>query len=219
MGASLGGVAFKIDTATIDSNKVVHDLFGPAFQPHEDHGDTRRPEYVFVGKSSDLLVILSTDFTTKFFQSTGSEAIQPYLDYFGRPSFVFAFEEYDSGGTYSYSLIYDGVVKRQYSLVSGEEVTDFGTPEPTELKWLNLPAETVQVDDATTELVYTDPATGYQYTKDQLPQVILQQLMQEKLGFISWDLYEKLTEKTLYKQASLPPAATATGKKPWWKVW
>ncbi|MET0394552.1 MAG: hypothetical protein ABW019_15510 [Chitinophagaceae bacterium] len=219
MGVSLGGVAFKLDTATIDSNKVVHDLFGPDFQPTEGSGDTRRPEYVFVGKTSDLLVILSTDFTTKFFQSTGSGAIQSYLDYFGRPSFVFAFEEYDSGGTYSYSLIYDGVVKRQYSLVSGEETTDFGNPEPTELKWLNLPAETVQVDEETTELVYTDPATGYQYTKDQLPQVILPQLMQEKLGFISWDLHEKLTEKTLYKQASPPPASAATGKKPWWKVW
>lgn len=218
MGASWGGAAFRLEPAGIDSAKVVHDLFGPGFQLQEGHGDTRKSDNVYVGKTKDLLIILSLDFAEKFFKSTDNTVIRQYLDYFNHPSFVFAFEEYDSGGTYSYSLIYDGQVKRQYSLVSGEERTDYGVPDPVERRWLDLPIETVQEDEETTTLFYVDESSGHKYDKDQLPSIILNALLKEKLGFISWDMGEYIVEEAMFKRVQ-PAAVAPAAKKPWWKLW
>lgn len=214
MGASLGGVAFKLDPAAIDSAKVIQDLFGPGFQPYAGYGDIRYPDYVFIGKTHDLLIILSMEFTDQFFGSTDNTAIQSYLDYFGNPSFVFAFEEYDSGGSYGYTLIYDGQVKRQYRLISGDERIDFGEPEPEELRWLNLPTETIREEEETS-VVYVDAQNNNRYYKEQLPAILVSELMKAKLGFTSWDLHEKLTAQQTFKRERPAPAA----KKPWWKLW
>lgn len=217
MGASVGGVAFRLDTAGIDSAKVVYDLFGPGFHPQEGYADTRYKDNVFIAKTKDLLIIHSSDLAEKFFHSTDSAAVQTYLDYFGKPSFVFAYEEYDSGGTYSYSLIIDGQVRRQYQMVSGEETINFGEPDPIELRWLNLPTETEEVDGENTELVYVDVQTKHRYYKEHLPSLILSALMKEKLGFTSWDMGEHFVGEQLFKRVSSP--ASGAAKKPWWKFW
>jgi len=227
MGASNGGVALKIDTSKIELLKTVKDLFGHDFEKSETFCDSRNNDCVYIGKTKDFLIIVNSDFADKFFENQQSESISQYFEYFSKPDFIFAFEEYDSGGTYSYSIIYNGAVKRQFRSLSHETKTDFGELELSELKWKN--AETTEQDlgDGDFEIIYKDPTRDFSCSKEQLPQIILQELMYEKLGFASWNMDEFMTEQGHFKRMKAPnveqvnqekkPIITEKEKKPWWK--
>jgi hypothetical protein len=199
MGASCGAVAFKTDTSKWELSKIISDLFGKDFTSG-GYCDSRESNCIYIGKTKDYIVITNSDFTDKFFRSKDTSIIDKYQQYFSNPEFVFAFEEYDSGGSYGYSLIYNGQVKRQLRTESYEKVLDFGEPEAKELKWLQ--AETIIVDEGDGEMVtyYKDTERDFKCTADQLPQVMLQELMLEKLGFITWNMDEFFIEQGHYKK-------------------
>lgn len=201
MGASSGGVAIKTNTINVDLTKVVKDLFGSDFEKNNDYCDTRQNSCVYIGKTKDFLIIVNTDFAASFFKSQRTDSIQKYLDYFSNPHFVFAFEEYDSGGTYSYSLIYNGIIKRQFRSVTYEIKADFGALEPVELKWKNAEITKEDVGDGEFEILYKDPASDFKCTGLQLPLVILRELMLEKLGFITWNMNDFMIEQTYFRKA------------------
>jgi hypothetical protein len=58
---------------------------------------------------------------------------------------------------------------------------------------------------------------------------MLQELMNEKLGFTSWNMDEFILEKKYYKKAPVSIKARssenghslhpAENKKPWWRIW
>jgi hypothetical protein len=137
-------------------DKIVKHLFGNNFQKTDTSCDTRNSDCVFIGRTKDFIVIINTDLADQFFVGSCTNHMQRHLDYFQKPSLVFAFEEYDSGGTYSYSLIYDGIIKRQFRSISYETTIDFGSREPNELKW--EAAETIEEDrgDGEFEVLHKD---------------------------------------------------------------
>ena len=226
MGASNGGIAIKTDTSKVELLNVVKDLFGNDFEKSDSYCDSRNNDCVYIGKTKEFLIIVNTDFAYKFFENQNTESIQNYLDYFSKPDFVFAFEEYDSGGTYSYSLIYNGIVTRQFRSISYDTKIDFGNLEQAELKWKN--AETIKDDseDGEYEILYKDPTRDFSCLKEQLPQVMLQELMYEKLGFASWNMDEFMIEQGHFKKVSTTnlerqnqSVIEQDKKKPWWKIW
>ncbi|MGB8191194.1 MAG: hypothetical protein WCF67_04700 [Chitinophagaceae bacterium] len=230
MGASNGGIAIKTDTSKIDLLTVVKDLFGKDFEKSDSSCDSRKSDCVYAGKTKDFLVIVNTGFADKFFRNHNTDLIRKYLEYFSNPEFVFAFEEYDSGGTYSYSLIYNGVVKRQFKSLSYETTIDFGEPEPIELKWKNAETTTEDLGDGEFETLYKHPEKDFSCPKGQLPQVILQELMLEKLGFISWNMHDFIIEQAHFKKGmsqknenghavTTEDSTPIEHKKPWWKIW
>lgn len=222
MGTSVGGIAIKTNTSNIELHKVVHDLFGAGFEKTDTHCDTRKNECVWIAKTPEFLIIVNTDFTDQFFEAKDAGKIQQYLDYFSRPNFVFAFEEYDSGGTYSYSLMYDGIVKRQFRSITYETAIDTGELEPIELKWKNAEKTTEDLGDGEFETIYKDPVSGHTISEMGLPQIILQELMMEKLGFANHNMHRFATEQIRFKRnqaAPQPIANEPTAKKPWWKIW
>jgi len=93
------------------------------------------------------------------------------------------------------------------------------------LKWKN--AETIQenLGDGDFEILYKDPTRDFSCSKEQLPQVMLQELMYEKLGFASWNMDEFMIEQGHFKKISNPKIEEnksiieRDNKKPWWKIW
>lgn len=229
MGASNGGIALKTDTSKIDLLKVAKGIFGDEFERSDSFCDSRKSDCAYIGKTKDFLIIVNTDLANRFFEKQTTENIRHYLDYFSNPDFVFAFEEYDSGGTYSYSIIYNGVVKRQFRSVSYKTQTDFGELEPVELKWKNAEVRKEDLGDGEYEFIYKDPTKDFSCSKEQLPQVILQELMNEKLGFISWNMDEFMIEQGHFKKTSSYVLKQPVmhdqieikqdNKKPWWRLW
>ncbi|WP_343307554.1 hypothetical protein AAHN97_10490 [Chitinophaga niabensis] len=204
MGTNGAGVAFKVNTGKFQLKKVVKDLFGESFEDHNGHFfDIRRPDSVYAVKTKDLVVLCNSDFAGEFFKNQETSTIKKYLDYFSDPELVFAYEEYDSSESYSYSLIYNGVVKRQLFSRYRKAVIDFGPPERTELKWEH--AVTYREEEEKGEegmLVYIDPENGYLCSEPFLYQRKLQELMMEKLGFTNWDLGvgDSIIEKGYFKK-------------------
>ena len=225
MGASNGGVAFKLNTSSYDLLQVVKDLFGNDFEQSDAHCDSRKNDCVYIGKTQEFFIIVNTDFAEKFFESTDTKIIQPFLEYFSNPDFVFAFEEYDSGDTFSYSLVYGGNVKRQFRSLSSNITIDYGTLEPLELKWKNSETDK-ENGDGEVERMFIDSTRDFSCTEDQLPQVILQDLMYEKLGFASWNMDEFIIEQGHFKKTLImrtekqnKTIVEERGTKPWWKLW
>lgn len=223
MGASNGGIALRVDTSKIELQNIVKHLFGNDFEKRDNFCDTRNSDCVYIGKTKDFLIIINTDFADKFFETQKTENIQQYLNYFSNPDFVFAFEEYDSGGTYSYSLIYNGIIKRQFRSICYETKTDFGELEQAEIKWQNAEMIKDDLGDGEFEILYKDPTKDFSCNKEQLPQVILQELMLEKLGFISWNMDEFIIEQGHYKKAEKielehDKVTEHIIQKPWWEI-
>ena len=185
MGASIGAVAFKVNTAEFTLQRVVQDLFGEAYVAVAGHCDTRNEHCVFAGKTAEWMIIGNTPFTDRFFKTQDTSAIEKYLAYFRNPELVFAFEEYDSGGSYGYSLIYDGVLKRQVRTISYEKTIDFGEPDKIESDWIT--ANGVEEEDSEEELV----------------QALLQELMANKLGFTTWNMDEYMLEQCSFKKQAV----------------
>lgn len=219
MGASNGGIVIRIDTINIDIVKVAKDLFGNDFDKIDKYCDTRKKDCIYIAKRKDTLTIINTDFANLFFKDQSTNSFKHILDYFGYPNFVFAFEEYDSGGTYSYSLIYDGQVKRQYRCLSGETTIDFGELDEIELKWKNAETFKEDIGDGDFQINYKHPEKDYTCSEYDLPQVILNELMYEKLGF---DINEEdIIENAHFKKVVIinnnSQNSQIKAKKPWWK--
>jgi hypothetical protein len=231
MGASCGGIAIEMNTAGIDLTKVVQDIFGSNFLKSGSGGDTRLKEHVFAGKTDRFLILTNSDFASQFFSHGNAVAIERCMAYFEHPPFAFAFEEYDSGGSYGYCLIYNGVARRQLRSQSYEIVINTGQPEPVEQCWVQYEIADMDVGDGEFIPGYKDPATGdFICDVNSMPQHALHDLMYEKLGFISWNMNEFLTEQATFTKTvennniaapQLPGAIQPKQplKKPWWKLW
>lgn len=222
MGVSCGGVAFKADTSTLNLSKIIADLFGSRYQINKGYCDSRNADCIYAGMTNEFVIIVHSELASAFFAATDTTGVQKYLDYFSSPELVFAFEAYDSGGTYSYCLIEKGEVRRQFRSISYEKSIDYGAPLDKERKWLQAPTYTD--DDGDTYI--KDADADFECMEDQLPQVLLQELMQEKLGFIPETMDDNFREQYFFKQVVTieQPLADESGsveqnKKPWWKLW
>lgn len=189
MGASGGGIIVKIDTSAIDMQKVVKDLFGNNIGMATRGCDPRVGNCIYIGKGEGFLSIVNSNMAEKFFAGQSLDPARKYIEYFNTPGLIFAYEEYDSGGTYSYSIIEAGKLIRQFRSITYETSIDYGEPYPIELAWKNT--ETIQDDigDGEFETLYKHPkAPGSYVSKEDIPKMILSDLMQEKLGFTTWTM-------------------------------
>ena len=144
---------------------------------------------------------------------------------------IFAHERYDSGGTYSYALIYNGELKRQFRSLSYETKIDFGDLEEIEIDWKNGEVTKIDLGDGDFETIIKNTKTGFECDESNVPQVVLNQLQFDKLGFDGDD--SKIIEKVFFIKASTTTEfdrkqndnfkaenlETKQETKPWWKLW
>ena len=224
MGASAGGVSVKTDTSKYELTKIVNDLIGADFVLTDKFEDTRYPDKYYLVKTKDVITIYNSQYVENFFKQQDTKHLKTFIDYFHVPELIFAHERYDSGGTYSYSLIYNGELKRQFRSLSYETKIDFGDLEEVERDWKNGEIKTFDLGDGEFETSIKNPKTGFECDEGNLPQVILDQLQFDKLGFDDDD--SKIIEKAFFVKRQktedilkTEDLALTEEVKPWWKFW
>lgn len=203
MGTSCGGVAIKTNTKDLDLGETLSKLFGGKFVKSEDYCEHRQSDCLYVAKNENFLLIYHAELVDEIFTHEKSNYLQQIYDYFDKPSLVFAFEEYDSGGTYSYAIFENGEMVRKYRYYVEEAVIDEGEFLPVELKWKNARSEMEydEDDDEELGLIYFDPDDEEEsYAEEDLPRVILYELMNEKLGFDNDTAYDLRIEDGYFKK-------------------
>jgi hypothetical protein len=198
MGASAGGVSIKTDSSKYELKKIVSDLLGSEFVQTDNYEDTRYPGKYYLAESKDVITIYNSQFVELFFRRQDNLEIQSIIDYFKTPELIFAHERYDSGGTYSYSLIYNGNLKRQFRSVSYEVAIDFGELEEIEKDWKNGEIRKFDLGDGDFETIIRNPKTGFECDEANLPPLILDQLQFDKLGFGGDD--SKIIERSYFSK-------------------
>jgi hypothetical protein len=232
MGASSGGVSVKLDSSKYELVKIVQDLFGNDFVESNNYEDIRYPDKYYLVKTKNVITIYNAQFVEKFYSRQDTNDIQYFVEYFQKPELIFAHERYDSGGTYSYSLIYNGEVKRQFRSLSYETKIDFGELEEVEKDWRDGEVKKFDLGDGDFETIIKNRKTGFECDEANIPQVILDQLQFDKLGFDDDDskIIDKAffikVQKTTEKESSIQNDDFKVEKsiakqeiKPWWKFW
>jgi len=226
MGASSGGISIKTESDKYELTQIVKDLFGLDFVQTDKFEDTRNPDKYYIVKTKDVITIYNTQLAERFFKKQDTSEIQVFIDYFNTPELIFAHERYDSGGTYSYSLISNGKLKRQFRSLSYETTIDFGEIEEVEKEWRNGEIKKFDLGDGEFETIIKNPKTGFECDEANLPQVILDKLQFDKLGFDGDD--SKIVERAFFvkkenNKTDSSPAVKLTetnySKKSWWKIW
>lgn len=232
MGASAGGVSIRTDTSKYDLAKIVNDLIGTDFIQTDQYIDTRYPDKYYLVKSKDVITIYNSLYVEKFFVQQDSGNVKNFIDYFQTPELIFAHEKYDSGATYSYALIYNGELKRQFSSHSYETQIDFGDLEEVEKDWKNGEIKRFDLGDGEFQTIIKNPKIGFECDAVNLPEVILNQLQFDKLGFDDDD--SKIIDKAFFVKAPQTTEFISNAKndtfkgedleteqetKTWWKFW
>ena len=232
MGASAGGISIRTDTSLFDPVKVMTDLFGTGFVQLDHYSDTRYPGNFCVETTKDVITIYNSQLVESVFIQPDPVGIKSLFNYFRQPELIFAHERYDSGGTYSYMLIYNGQVKRKFRSVSYETKIDTGDLEEVEKQWRTGEVTKNDLGDGDVEILIKDPVSGHLINEMNLPIVILDQLQLDKLGFDGDE--SKITGRVFFSHVPVMPgteqrsspvkmkqdeAETKPTAKPWWKFW
>jgi hypothetical protein len=199
MGVSIGAVIIRQNPQSYDSGQIVGTFFGnfKELQKEElNKFDCRRPECVAIYKTRDNIIINSSKFVEGFYNQNSQSKVQEICTFFKNPKQIFSFEEYDSGGTYSYSISIDCKLLRYYRSISYDSALTFGEPLNIERKWLQ--AERIVVEEDGEQITYiTNPDTKERVHESAIHQMLLREVMVHEVGFTSWDL-EKISVEERY---------------------
>ncbi len=202
------GIKTKIENYTLDD--VVKNLFENEFLRTSEIGDIRNNDWIVVSKTKDFFHIQSSDYAEQFFNDSLSKNIQKLNQIFKDPELIFAFEQYDSGGTYSYAIIKNGVLKRQFRSVSYEIKIDKGELEQIEVQWKEADIKEYDLGDGEKEIILTNKVTGQKCDKGSEPEVILNHLLFHLLKIEHPDF--SVLEYSYYKKSDLSTSDTVVEK-------
>lgn len=217
MGVACGGIAFKATQIEKTLQEIVEFVFEMPFEK-SGYCDSRNDGCVFMGKVNDTIVIVNSKLADKFFKD---EIIgERIMSFFNNPKLAFAFQEYDSGATYGYSIFEDGKLVRRIQATNYNDVEqNFGEPFEIETKWFN--AKIVE-DNRNGEIVKhrVIEEINQGFPDDFLYKSLLQLLMIDQLGFSCPTMDDKFTEMGHYQKINQNrPSADKTKSKKWWEIW
>ena len=214
MGISANGIVIQTDTKDLDFMSILIHLFDKEFIPIEEPCDCRDEDCFFIAKTDKYLIISNAKLVDEILQNEKSfnmEVIQKFFT----PEFVFIFEEYDSGGTYSYAIMLNKQIVRRFRSITYETTIDEGELDEIELRWKNARTDYIDNEDYEHEKVYFDPNNETEfYTEDSLPQLILHELMDDKLGFDTHTVDDHIIDSRFFKCKKY-----SSIERKWWQIW
>lgn len=177
--------------------------------------DNRKPECVSIYRT-DRAIWITNHHISEYFFAENRERSNAFYNFFGKPDLMFAFNRYDSGGTYGYTK--EGVNIRELRVISYEKEIEKGSPLPIELDWFNAKTEMEYLGDGEYQKNYINPKSGYgSCSEDSLAEVLLGDLMMGHLGVSADNLYDKAIERSYYRIHLKPNKASPVAKQSWWK--
>ena len=228
MGASGAGIIIRTkNVEDIDIKKLLESVIG---KETEKGGfcDLRNEGCFYLGKTKNSISILNSDLAERFFTAKDTSEIQDILTKLPENDLIYAFEEYDSGGTYSYATIRNNKFDRRFRSLTYETTIDEGELEEREVAWNNSKKEKDDLGDGEWEWLYTHPdRDDFKCPESSLPKIKLQDIMinlfnltTETMGDLHiedghFQVSEQIKTEPLIKSEE----KTEIIKKSWWKVW
>jgi hypothetical protein len=243
MGVAQAGVAFRPRAEIADLPRFVSELFGEEYveiaHPNVREFDIRHGGDVMVQNFDGAIFVCSGDLAWGHLKDVGSDLLLLYHQ-LGSPTTFTVFCNYDSGGSYGYVLVENGVRKRSRLQTTGgpqlPPLIEYGTPNSIEQRWLTaesyLEEDDCPLDERQRVFYLENPRVevGEHYLTKQ----ILDETLIAQFGVCPWDaevepvyhFYRAISK--MRKTSTLePPSALSNGtplgaikeqRRPWWKV-
>lgn len=199
MGLSTAGLIFKPTPDTPEEQEMIRRAFGEALHPvmgseAQASHDVRYPDNIavestngatciYAGAPADQMIFDSKELAPEVFAALGS------------PAFIVVFCLYDSGGSFGYAIIENGVRVR-LRLYSNDTTSDQGTPMHCELPWLR--AEQF-FDEEDEEMVFRNTESGEVASEFQITPRLLRMVVTELFGVCPWDDWSYKTKFNYYR--------------------
>ena len=219
MGRTSAGIGIQTNTQK-GLKAIATEFLGSEFE-HTEHYQDIRTGGIVISKSKNFVQIQSSDLAESFFNSKINDSLNKVNSVFQNPELVVAFEQYDSGGTYSYCVIRNGKINRQFRSLSYKTTLDSGELEEIEKEWNEAEVKEFELEDGEKEIILHNKKIDFKCDKHQLPEVILNHILFEYLKIENpvepAGEHAFFIKKKPAKTKSVQPNPTRT--KPWWKFW
>ncbi|MYM86317.1 hypothetical protein GTP91_03880 [Rugamonas sp. FT82W] len=200
----------------MDEQALVRMAFGSSFDPSatEKARDIRVPGNVAVESKNGATFVYNGEIAGKIlFEGRSLEpAVFAAL---GRPELVLVFCHYDSGGSFGYAIIKDGITVRS-RVHTLDKTVDEGTPNAFELPWLT--AESF-IDEEGEPPAYRNLETGEVTSEPYVTAHLLVQVMNAFFGVVPWDEWDYRTKLNFYSRQPSEKTPSPPAAKAWWKFW
>ncbi|GCB06798.1 hypothetical protein [Ralstonia sp. SET104] len=197
MGVALAGIAFRSTDASQSADALVSRLFAsPCYEivpPRGREFDIRHPTDVMVEVFGDVCFVYSNALVWDVLDNPDADAghIAAKL---GNPEVVLGFCHYDSGGTYGYAFIENGVRTRSRLQTSDSlndsPIQEHGVPKAFETRWLSAPSYLEEDESIPPEelvRIYYLEAENLRVADFSLTSRLLYEALIEQFGVCPWD--------------------------------
>ena len=198
MGLSTAGLAFRPNAFTMDEQELVQRVFGSSsFKPPETQNahDIRVPGNVAVESKNGATFLYNGEIAGEILFD--GQSLEPSVfAALGAPELIVVFCHYDSGGSFGYAIVKNGITVRS-RVHTMEKTTDVGTPNKFELPWLQ--AEPF-IEEESEPPVYRNLSTGEVTSDFYLTALLLVQVMNAFFGLVPWDEWSYRTKLNFYSR-------------------
>jgi len=189
MGLANAGVFIKLEKPNdFTIEEVVRNLFGDYSDIESKWGDGfdfRNKENLIISYHPNGIRIMNSELVEQVLEKRSPEIIQKLYNYFNSPALMMVYMHYDSGDSFGFGCIEDGMMTRFRYSVSTDWVThDFGLPFDEELNILNGRLYYEEHEEGEREYLYNrldypDEPRSYDYINSD----IANEVMLNKIGF------------------------------------
>ncbi|SEK14969.1 MULTISPECIES: hypothetical protein [unclassified Variovorax] len=243
MGVAQAGVAFWPQTEISDLPRFVSGLFGEEYveiaHPNVREFDIRHGGDVMVQNFDGAIFVCSGDLAWGHLKDVNSDLLLLHHQ-LGSPATFTVFCNYDSGGSYGYALVENGVRKRSRLQTMGgpqlPPLIEYGAPTAIEQRWLSaesyLEDDDCPIDERQRMLYLEDPRV--EIAEDDLTGRVLHETLIAQFGVCPWEteaepvyhFYRAISKmreiKTPEPPSTLPSGALLDAiqkqTRPWWRM-
>lgn len=206
MGASVSGIIIKCNPNDFKLDEIVDYFFCGGSEI--DSCDTRENDCLYLSKLQNEVFISNADFAQLFF-SRNKKVLEKINEFFKNPLFAFAFNWFESGGTFGYSIIENGQYIRAFRSIEYEKVETYGSPIELEKPWLGGNSYSKRVDPHPEQFVSNDYnyypnfhvnlENGIEYHEAGLPEILVSKLMVDFFKFDVWSMNDFESKRKSFK--------------------
>lgn len=216
MGLSIAGLGFLPNVSTLEEQKLVQLIFGNSIEPSgtQKPHDIRVPGNVAVESRNGATFIYNGEIAEKILFD--GQFLEPAVfTALGTPELVVIFCHYDSGDSFGYSIVKDGITVRS-RVHTLNKTKDEGAPSAFEMPWLQ--AESF-IEEEGEQSVYRNIKTGEITSESHITSRLLVEVMTAFFGIVPWEEWNYRSKFNYYCKQSSRKMVEQSATKARWRFW
>lgn len=222
MGVAIAGIAFRSKEIDRPIDELLSALFKRPCReiapPNQREFDIRHPSDVMVEFFHDVCFVYSNELVWDILDNPESDTGHIFAT-LNRPELIVGFCNYDSGGSYGYVFVENGVRTRSrletVAIHGRAPIQEFGPPKEFEARWLSAPSYFEEDEGSAPEdrvRIYYLEAENLRVAEFALTSRMLYEALVNSVGVCPWDTntrsnprFFKLETKLVVDVPSIPP--------------